>query len=201
MEFLPNEKTVEYTNCILQNKESTDVIFNEKKKKIGMIHNKIVKLKIEVEMYEYYVLNNRVYKFDRNVLVQLKCLLMIVNNLQETNEIPSEKLIKIYKELIELSDNIENKFCRLKNVPASRLLFIKSKNLFPKLFPVFSDENDVRNKLADRVIQFVKYHIDYLEYMAISIINYIDGIQFDIETYSNEYFQEFLLLDIQFPEN
>lgn len=201
MEFLPNEKTVEYTNCILQNKESTDVIFNEKKKKIGMIHNKIVKLKIEVEMYEYYVLNNRVYKFDRNVLVQLKCLLMIVNNLQETNEIPSEKFIKIYKELIELSDNIENKFCRLKNVPASRLLFIKSKNLFPKLFPVFSDENDVRNKLADRVIQFVKYHIDYLEYMAISIINYIDGIQFDIETYSNEYFQEFLLLDIQFPEN
>jgi hypothetical protein len=152
-------------------------------------------------MYEYYVLNDRVYKFDRNVLVQLKCLSTIVNNLQENNEIPSEELIKIYKELIELSDDIEKKFCRLKNIPASRLLFIKSKNLFPKLFPVISNEDDVRNKLADRVFQFVKYHIDYLEYMAVSIINYVDGIHFDIETYSNEYFQEFLLVDIQIPEN
>jgi hypothetical protein len=201
MEFLPNEKTVEYTNCILQNKESTDVIFIEKKKNMDMIHNKIVNLKIEVEMYEYYVLNNRVYKFDRNVLVQLKCLSTIVNNLQENNEIPSEELVQIYKELIELSDDIENKFCRLKNIPASRLLFIKSKNLFPKLFPVFYNQDDVRSKLAGRVFQFVKYHIAYLEDMAVSIINYIDSIHFDIETYSNEYFQEFLLLDVQFPKN
>lgn len=201
MDFLPNEKTVEYANIIFQNIESSDTVFNEKKGQMDNVYNKIVNLKTDVEMYQYYVLNNRVYKFDRNVLVQLKCLSTIVNNLQQNNQLPSEEIIRVYKELIELSDDIENKFCKLKNIPASRLLFIKSKNLFPKLFPVFSDTDAVKNKLADRVFKFVKYHIEYLEDMAITVINHIDSIQFDIETYSIEYFQDFVLLDFQEPDN
>ena len=201
MDFLPNEKTVEYANVIYQNIESSDTLFNEKKGQMDNVYNKIVNLKTEVEMYQYYVLNNRVYKFDRNILVQLKCLSTIVNNLQQNNQVPSEEMIQVYKELIELSHDIENKFCKLKNIPASRLLFIKSKNLFPKLFPVFSDPDAVKNKLSGRVFQFVKFHIEYLEDMAITIINYIDSIQFDIETYSTEYFQDFVLLDFHEPEN
>jgi len=195
MDFLPNEKTVEYTNVILKNMESSDIFFNEKKGQIDNVYNKIADLKKSVEIYQYYVLNNRVYKFDRNVLVQLKCLSTIINNLQKHNQIPSEEIIQVYKELIELSDDIENKYCKLKNIPATRLLFVKSKNLFPKLFPVFSDPNAVNNKLSDRVFQFVEFHIEYLEDMAITIINHVDSIQFDIETYSTEYFQDFLLLD------
>lgn len=201
MDFLPNEKTVEYTNVILKNMESSDIFFNEKKRQIDNVHNKIADLKKSVEIYQYYVLNNRVYKFDRNVLVQLKCLTTIINNLQKHNQIPSEEIIQVYKELIELSDDIENKYCKLKNIPANLLLFIKSKNLFPKLFPVFYDANTFNNKLADKVFQFVKFHIEYLEDMAITVINHIDSIQFDIETYSTEYFQHLAMLDFQEPEN
>ena len=201
MDFLPNEKTVEYVNVIFQNIESSNTLFNEKKGQMDNVYNKIVNLKTEVEMYQYYVLNNRVYKFDRNVLVQLKCLSTIVNNLQQNNRVASHKIMEVYKELIELSDDIENKYCKLKNIPANLLLFVKSKNLFPKLFPVFSDPDAVENKLTDRVFQFIKFHIEYLEDMAITIINHIDSIQFDIETYSTEYFQDFVLLDFQEPEN
>jgi hypothetical protein len=201
MDFLPNEKTVEYANVIFQNIKSSDTLFNEKKGQMNNVYNKIVNLKKEVEIYEYYILNKRVHKFDRNVLVQLKCLSTIINNLQQNNQVPSEEIIRVYKELIELSDDIENKFCKLKNIPANQLLFNKSKNLFPKLFPVFSDPDAVENKLADRVFQFIKFHIEYLEDMAISIINHIDNIHFDIETYSTEYFQDFVLLELQEPEN
>jgi hypothetical protein len=201
MQFLPNEKTVEYANVIFQNIQSSDTLLNEKKGQMDNVYNKIADLKKSVEIYQYYVLNNRVYKFDRNVLVQLKCLSTIINNLQQNNQVPSEEIIRVYKELIELSDDIENKFCKLKNIPANRLLFNKSKNLFPKLFPVFSDPDAVENKLADRVFQFIKFHIEYLEDMAITIINHIDSIQFDIETYSNEYFQDLTMLDFQEPEN
>lgn len=201
MDFLPNEKTVEYANVILKNIESSDVTLNEKKDKINNIYRKIIKLKKEVADYEYYCMNKRVYNFDRNVLVQLKCLSTIVNNLQKNNQVPSEETMQTYNELIELSDDIENKYCKLKNIPVNLLFFVKSKNLFPKLFPVFSDPNAVRNKLADRVFNFIEYHIEYLEEMAISIINHIDNVQFDIDSYCSEYFQEFLLLDIQEEEN
>jgi hypothetical protein len=201
MDFLPNEKTVEYANVILKNIESSDILFNEKKGQMDNVYNKIADLKKSVEIYQYYVLNKRVHKFDRNVLVQLKCLSTIINNLQQNNQVPSDEIMQIYKELIELSDDIENKFCKLKNIPASRLLFVKSKILFPKLFPVFSDTDAVENELVDRVFQFVKFHIEYLEDMAITIINHIDSVQFDIETYSTEYFQEFLSIDLQEPEN
>jgi hypothetical protein len=201
MDFLPNEKTVEYANVILKNIESSDILFNEKKGQMDNVYNKIADLKKSVEIYQYYVLNKRVHKFDRNVLVQLKCLSTIINNLQQNDQVPSDEIMQIYKELIELSDDIENKFCKLKNIPASRLLFVKSKILFPKLFPVFSDTDAVKNKLVDRVFQFVKFHIEYLEDMAIAIINHIDSVQFDIETYSTEYFQEFLSIDLQEPEN
>ena len=201
MDFLPNEKTVEYVNFILKNIESSDTIFNEKKGQMDNVHNKIADLKKSVEIYQYYVLNKRVYKFDRNVLVQLKCLSTIVNNLQQNNRVASHEMMEVYKELIELSDDIENKYCKLKNIPANLLFFVKSKNLFPKLFPVFSDPDAVKNKLEDRVFQFVKFHIEYLEDMAIAIINRIDSIKFDIDSYCVEYFQDFVLLDFQAPVN
>jgi hypothetical protein len=201
MDFLPNEKTVKYANVILKNIESFDTTLNEKKEKLNNVYRKILVLKRELYDYKYYGINKRVHKFDRNVLVQLKCLSTIVNNLQKNDQVPSEETIQTYEELVELLEDIENKYSKLKNIPVNLLFFVKSKNLFPKLFPVFSDPNEVRSKLEDRVFQFVKFHIEYLEDMAISIINHIDNVQFDIDSYCTEYFQEFLLIDIQTPEN
>jgi hypothetical protein len=199
MDFLPNEKTVEYANVILKNIESVDRVFNEKKEKLNNVYNRMTNLKKEIQMYQYYSINKMVYKFDRNVLVQLQCLSTIVNNFQKNNEVPSDEMMKVYKELIDLSDDIENKYSKLKNVPVNLLLFVKSKHLFPKLYPVFSDADAVGMKLSDKVFQFVEFHIEYLEEMAITILNHIDSIQFDIESYSTEYFQDFVLLDLHEP--
>jgi len=184
MDFLLNEKTMEHIKFVLDYKlgESHN---NEKMK---TLYNKVISFKKEREFYQDYSIKHKTYNFDRNVIVQLKLLSIMVSSLHEQNSLPSEEMQQIYNELIALAEDIETKYMHLIK---TKRLHLKSKDLLP----IFLHPITITNKMTDKVFQFTKDHIEYLEFMAYSIINHLDGLEFDIQSCSKEFMLEFMAMD------
>ena len=143
MDFLVNEKTMEHIIFVLDNKLGKS--YNNEKMKT--LYNKIINLKKERELYQDYSIKHKTYGFDRNAIVQLKLLSIMVSSLHEENSLPSEETQQMYNELVVLAEDIETKYMHLIK---SKRLHLKSKDLLP----IFLHPITTRNKRTDKVIQF-----------------------------------------------
>jgi hypothetical protein len=188
MAFSSNIKTIEYINTILTNKATNALILNEEfLSKMNNLYHKVLNLNKEADYYKYYAINNECFKFDRNVIVQLKILSITVSSLYDSADSPTDEMKQMYTGLILLAEDIEKKYCKLCDMDENQLFIITSS----QLFPIFLKPVTGQNKMAKNIHEFVKDHIEYLEYMTYVIINYIDNKEYDIKSYSNDFMREF----------
>ena len=194
MDFLPNEKTIEYINTLAKNK-LTSANYALEINKMGVVCEKIIALNKVIEFYEHYELNHKLYAFDRNVIAKIKALSVAVSYIEQDGENLSDEFIKMYKDLIQTAECVEMKYSILKKDSVKRPFFLRINELFMYCLKARQTDTQITKKYFD----LVKSHIDQLEYMAYVIINYLDEARFDINDYSVEFFRAFLCIDIQDP--
>jgi hypothetical protein len=179
MNFYPNHKTLEYIYAVCENK----IICSSDFKSAEL---KYLTIQIQKKMISEYTINGEVFEFDRNVILYLRVLRDIISL-----EAPySQKTTVIYKEIAQVLNTIQSKFNSIKKehndvfimMPTEFFIsLLKMKRSTSSIFSVY--------------INLAKKYLNQLEYMAFTIINRIDELNFDLRSYSDEFFKKFLELD------
>ena len=199
MNFLANEKTIEYMNILVKtilkdNKNETLIKMRE-------LSDKIIKLNKKISFYKYYDINNTHYILDRNIIAKLKNLSIAVSHIEnskieDTETFFSDDFIKMYSELIEVANDIKMKYSVFKGIETSNIFFLRPNDLFISCLKIKTHNK----KIKKTYFELVHNHIDELETMAYVLINHLEEVKYDIESYSTEYCQLFLSMDDQDPE-
>lgn len=185
MNFSPNHKTLEYIYAVCENKIICSSDFKSTELKFMSVQS-------QKKMISEYTINGEVFEFDRNVILYLRVLRDIISL-----EAPySRKTTAIYKEIANVLNTIQSSFNSIKRehndvfIMNPTEFFISILKMKQRDSPIFSVH-----------INLAKEYLNQLEYMAFTIINRIDELDFDLRSYSDEFFKEFLELDFQVPES
>jgi len=184
MEFSPNLKSIEYIDAILDDK-----LLNTKKTRDCKY--KIYKTTVELELFGSFVLEQKKYSFDRNIIMKLNILSNFITTLKTNHgekQRMSENLVRIYEELIDLVEQIEIKYCLFTNTDIREVFLFRS----GKLFRSFLNDKEKNKKVAHLYFDLAKEYINELEYMSYVLINHLDNLHFDLKSYTQEYLEEFL---------
>jgi len=189
MSFTPNSKTLQYIKALLTSKLGN----HEKSEKLGELVDTVSILNKRKELFNKNII------FDRNIILQLQILSNLISyfQYQKTNKKPySMESICCFKEIVSILDVIETNYFQLKLCPRN-VFIIRPTELFNSIL----NTETVCIKIFDKYIELAKEYIDQLEIMAYAIINNLDEIDFDINSYSVEFFDIFLSIPLYSPEN
>lgn len=185
MNFLPNHKTLEYIYSVCENK----IICSSDLKSAEL---KFISTQSQKKMISEYTINEEVFEFDRNVILYLRVLRDIIS----LDPPYSRKTTAIYKEIANVLNTLESSFNSIKR--DHKEIFI----MRPTEFFIFLLKTKQRDSpIFSIYINLAKEYLNQLEHMAFTVINRIDELDFDLRSYSDEFFKEFLTLDFQVPEN
>ena len=134
---------------------------------------------------------------DRNVILYLHILKTLLSHLKTNKQLSENKKV-IYKEIVTILEAIDDNYNKLQGQQnITTFIFIKPKDLFLGL--LFSPV--INSKIFDCYIDLAYEYIDQLEIMTYAIINRLDEINFDIESYSADFFEAFFNLNHLVSEN
>jgi len=185
MNFSPNHKTLEYIYAICENK----LICSSEFKSAEM---KYLTMQLQKKMISEYTINGEVFEFDRNVILYLRVLRDIISL-----EAPySRKTTAIYKEIAYILNTIQCSFNSIKR-EHNEVFIMDPTEFFISLLKIKRRDSPIFSVY----INLAKEYLNQLEYMAFAIINRIDELDFDLRSYSDEFFKEFLKLDFQIPDS
>jgi hypothetical protein len=185
MNFSPNHKTLEYIYAICENK----IICSSEFKSAEM---KYLTMQLQKKMISEYTINGEVFEFDRNVILYLRVLRDIISL-----ECPySKKTTAIYKEIAYILNIIQSTFYSIKQ-EHHKVFIMDPTEFFISLLKMKKRDSPI----FSLYINLAKEYLNQLEYMAFTIINRIDELDFDLRSYSNDFFKEFLKLDFQVPDS
>lgn len=180
--FTPNNKTLEYINILLTSKFG-NVDTTEKLRSLAVKVNSLTDLR--------RVFNSEII-VDRNMIIQLQILRNLTLEFQEqrkNNKLFSPESVRVFKEIVPMLDIIESNFNRLKENACDILLIRPT-----ELFHLILNANTKSLKVFDKYVELALEYIAQLEYMSYAVINYIDELDFDIHSYSSDFFN--ILLSI-----
>jgi len=180
--FIPNNKTMEYINALVTSKlRNTDLV-----KKLNDAADKVRGVN---------VLKSAFTSVDRNLILQLQILRNLILHFQEqrkNNIARSPETIRAAEEILPTLDIIEENYHRLKD--DERNVFMTRPT---ELFDLILKTNTKSIKIFDKYVELAMEYIEQLEFMSYSLINYIDEIEFDIHSYSTEFFNIFLSIPLK----
>jgi hypothetical protein len=194
-DFFPTNKTLDCINVLSLVK--LDVC--ETTEKLKDTSAKIVKLREKKNMFGRYSVNDEILVFDRNVLLQLRVLRNLVLHFQEqkkNNKKYSVESVRVYNEIVSILDFIETGYSYL-NQSSLNVLMVRP----GELFNVLIKTNIKCDRIFDKHVELAIEYIEQLETMLFCIINHLDEIEYDIRSYSQDFFNTFLSIDPQIPEN
>ena len=194
-EFFPTNKTLDYINALSLVK--LDVC--ETTEKLKETSAKIFKLREIKNMFGRYSVNDEILVFDRNILLQLRVLRNLILHFQEqkkNNKKYSAESVRVYNEIVSILDFIETGYSYL-NQSSLNVLMVRPSELFNVLIKT----NIKCARIFDKHVELAIEYIEQLETMLCCIINHLDEIEYDIRSYSHDFFNTFLTIDPQTPEN
>jgi hypothetical protein len=188
-DFTPNDKTIDYINTLV----ATKLGRVEVTEKLACIADKLRDANVLKNVFTSEL------AIDRNLILQLQILRNLVLLFQEqkkNNGVRSAETIRVFTEIIPILDIIETNYHRLKDGP--RDIFIIRPT---ELFHLILNTNTTCIKVFDKYVELAIEYINKLEFMSYSLINYIDELDFDIHSYSMDFFNVFLPMPLHTPEN
>jgi len=192
MNFLPNHKTLEYIYAVCENKIICSSDLKSAELKFLSAELKFLNAQLQKKMISEYTINGEVFEFDRNVILYLRVLRDII-----LLDAPySKKTTAIYKEIADVLNAIQSSFNTIKR-EHNEVFIVNPTEFFMSLLKM--KRRDI--PIFSIYLNLAKEYLNQLEYMAFTVINRIDELDFDIRSYSDEFFKEFLALDFQVPEN
>jgi hypothetical protein len=180
MNFSPNRKTLEYIYSVCENKITCSPDFKS-------VELKYMNAQLQKKMIGEYSINGEVFEFDRNVILYLHALRNLISL-----EFPySQKTKTVYKEIVSVLNTIESSFVLIKKEP-NNIFMIKPTEFFTMLLKL----KNRGSPIFSAYMNLAKEYLHQLEYMAYTIINRIDELDFDLRSYSDDFFKTFLALDL-----
>uniref|UniRef100_A0A6C0B6A4 Uncharacterized protein n=1 Tax=viral metagenome TaxID=1070528 RepID=A0A6C0B6A4_9ZZZZ len=182
MNFSPNHKTLEYIYTICENKTTCSDEFKSAK-------HKFLNIQLQKRTIGVYSINGEEFEFDQNVILYLRTLRDIISS-----DVPyNQKINTVFKEIVAMLNAIELSFYTIRK---------EQNNVFmlrpTEFFTFFSKIKKHDTLIYEIYINLAKEYLNQLEYMAYTIINKVDELNYDLKSYSNDFFNMFI--EIHEPE-
>jgi hypothetical protein len=187
--FIPNNKTIDYISFLLTSKLGNDGVV----KTLNDAADKVRGANVLKNAFTNEL------TIDRNLILQLQILRNLILHFQEQKKNNMEhtvQTIQVIKEILPMLDIIETNYHKLKDGQCDVFMTRPS-----ELFHLILNSNTKSIKIFDKYVELAIEYIEQLEFMSYSLINYIDEIDFDIHSYSTDFFNIFLSIPLYTPEN